>query len=89
MTKGIPANSVATDAPCMVVCSLDKYFQKRKAKGLEEAVEYVRSIKERFGRRPFPKEMREEFIYFVSKNNIGDYPEFPLSFSWTMDMRNS
>lgn len=80
VTKDIPANSVATGAPCKVVCSLDEYFQKRKAKGLEEAIEYVRSIKERFGRRPFPKEMREEFIYFVDKNNIADYPEIPVKF---------
>ena len=59
---------------------MDEYFQKRKAKGLEEAIEYVRSIKERFGRKPFPKEMREEFIYFVDKNNIDDYPEIPIKF---------
>lgn len=80
VTRDIPANSVATGIPCKVVCTLKEYFQKRKAKGLAEAVEYVRSIYERFGRRPFPEEMREEFIYFVDKDNIEDYPEIPIKF---------
>lgn len=78
VTKDIPANSVATGIPCKVVCSLDEYYKKRKAKGLAEAVEYVRSIHERYGRRPCPEEMREEFIYFVDKGNIADYSEIPI-----------
>lgn len=78
IAKDIPANSVAAGVPCKVVCSLDEYYQKRKQIALGEAVEYVRSIKERFGRRPLISEMREEFIYFVDKRNIGDYPEIPI-----------
>ena len=78
VTKDIPANSVATGAPCKVVCSLDEYYAKRKQKSLDEAIEYVCSIQERFGRRPKSSEMREEFIYFVDKRNVDDYPEIPI-----------
>lgn len=73
VTHDIPDNSVATGAPCRVVCSIDEYYRKRKQKGLAEAVEYVRAFQERFGRDPLPKEMTEEFIYFVNKNNIDKY----------------
>ena len=73
MNRSIPANSVATGNPCRVVCSLDEYYEKRKQKGLFEAVEHVKAIRERFGRDPLPQEMYEEFIYFVNRDNAEEY----------------
>lgn len=78
VTKDIPANSVATGVPCRVVCSLDEYYHKRKQKALDEAVDYVQSIRERFGREPKAEELYEEFIYFVDKRNVDDYPQLPI-----------
>lgn len=78
VTKDIPANSVATGVPCRVVCSLDEYYNKRKQRALDEAVDYVRSIRERFGREPKAEELYEEFIYFVDKRNVDDYPQLPI-----------
>lgn len=75
VTHDIPACSVAVGAPCKVVCSLDKYYKKRKEKGLAEAIEYVKAIQHRFGRNPLPSEMREEFIYFVNRDNVDLYEE--------------
>lgn len=82
VTHDIPANSVAMGAPCRVVCSLHKYYQKRKSKGLEEAVEYVKAFQKRFGRNPLPSELREEFIYFVDASNADQYERegVPLHF---------
>ena len=64
-----PANSVAVGAPfCRVVCSLDEYYQKRKVKGLQEAVERMLGLfqKRIFGRDPFGlMNYMKEFIYFV------------------------
>jgi hypothetical protein len=40
---------------------------------LNEAIEYIGSIYSRFGRRLYPSEMREEFIYFVNAENVIDY----------------
>lgn len=73
VTRDIPPNSVAIGAPCRVVCSLDEYYQIRKTKGLEEAVEYVKAFQKRFGRDPLPRELREEFIYFTDASNAEQY----------------
>ncbi len=73
VNRDIPANSVATGNPCRVVCTMDEYYKKRKQLGLAEAVEHVIAIRERFGRNPYPSELREEFIYFVDKNNDKSY----------------
>lgn len=73
VTHDIPADSVAVGVPCRVVCSLDEYYQKRKAKGLSEAVEHVKAFQENFGRDPLPHELYEEFIYFVDASNVEEY----------------
>ena len=65
VTKDIPANSVAIGRPAKVVCSLDDYYQKRKKLHVTEALDYARSIKERFGRRPVITEFNEEFPLFL------------------------
>lgn len=78
VTKDIPANSIATGSPCKVIMSLEDYYQKRLAKSEEEALEYARSIQERFHRRPVPADFWEEFIWFVSGNEIDKYPEIPI-----------
>lgn len=79
ISRSIPSNSVAVGNPCKVICSLDDYFQKRKSKGLSEAIEYINNIYASTGRRPLLSEMREEYIYFVDKNNIDDYlPYMPI-----------
>lgn len=79
VSHDIPANSVAVGNPCRVVCSLEEYYEKRKIKAFDEAKEYIRTIYERYGRRPNLSEMREEFIYFVDKRNIAEYlPQMPI-----------
>lgn len=77
VTHDIPANSVAAGTPCRVLCTLDAYYEKRKAQGLEEAKEYVRSIRDRFHREAKVEEMKEEFIYFMDAHNVNDYPTLP------------
>lgn len=75
VTKSIPANSVAAGIPCKVVYSIDDYYQKRKEHALKEAVERVKCFEERWGRKPLPQELREEFIYYVNSDNVGMYEE--------------
>lgn len=76
VTHDIPTNSVAAGVPAKVICSIDDYYEKRKAQGLDEAREYVRSIRECFGREPLVTELYEEFIYFVDGRNINEYTDF-------------
>lgn len=78
VTKDIPANSIAVGAPCKVVMSLEEYYQKRLRQYESEALDYARSIFERYGRKPIPADFWEEFPLFVSGNEIEDYPDIPI-----------
>lgn len=64
VNKDIPANCVAAGVPAKVICSLDKYFEKRKVACVEEAFEYARSIKERFDRTPTIADFGKNFLCF-------------------------
>lgn len=78
VNRDIPSNSVATGVPCKVLCSLDDYHEKRKQRSVEEAFDYAKSIKERFGRMPVVEDFWEEFPLFVDAENINDYPMLPI-----------
>ena len=78
VTKDIPANSIAVGAPCKVVMTLEEYYLKRLVKSENEALDYARSIQERYHRKPTPSDFWEEFIWFVSGDEIDKYPEIPI-----------
>ena len=78
VTKDIPSNSVAVGSPCRVVMTIDEYYQKRLKCCEKEALDYALSIQERFGRKPRLEEMREEFIWFVSGDEVDNYPMIPI-----------
>ena len=78
VSKNIPANSVAAGVPAKVICSLDEYFEKRKSTCIEEAFEYARSIKERFGKIPVASDFWEEFPLFVDGADVHKYPMIPI-----------
>jgi len=76
VTRDIPSNSVAVGAPARVVCTLDEYYQKRKEKCVGEALDYAKSIEERFNRRPKIQEFWEEFSLFIDGSE--DCPQLPI-----------
>jgi hypothetical protein len=78
VTKDIPANSIAVGAPCKVVMYLEDYYQKRLGQYEAEALDYAKSITERFGRKPTSADFWEEFPLFVSGDEIDKYPEIPI-----------
>lgn len=75
VTKDIPSNSVAVGMPCKVVCSLEEYYKKRQNQCIPEALDYARSIQERYGRRPTTLDFWDEFPLFVDGDKIDQYPE--------------
>lgn len=75
VTKNIPANSIAVGIPCKVVSTIDDYYTKRQTQCISEALDYARSIKERFGREPVTTDFWEEFPLFIDGDKIDDYPE--------------
>lgn len=78
VNKSIPAGSVAAGLPCRVICSITDYYNKRKEKALDEAKDYVRAFRKRNGRNPNASELWEEFVWFVDKSNIDNYPDIPI-----------
>lgn len=65
VTKDIPSNCLAVGTPCKPIISIEAYYDKRKKLCVDEAIDFARSIKERFDRLPFVEEFREEFPLFI------------------------
>lgn len=80
VTKDIPANSIAVGVPCRVVSSLEEFYQRRLAVSEAEAMDYARSIVERFHREPVAADFREEFPFFVNGDEVRLYPTIPIRF---------
>lgn len=78
VTKDIPDNSVVAGIPAKVLCTIDEYFERRKKDCIQEAFEYARSIKERFGRMPVESDFWEEFPLFVNGNEIEEFNTIPI-----------
>lgn len=78
ITSSIPENSVVAGSPAKVICSLNEYYKKRKSKSLEESFILAREIEKVYQRRPVPSDFKEEFVYFVSGNEVDKYPEIPI-----------
>lgn len=78
ITKDIPSNSVVAGSPARVICTLEEYYEKRKVKALEESLAVANEIEKYYKRKPVPTDFREEFVYFVSGNEVEKYPELPI-----------
>lgn len=73
VTKDIPSDSVVSGIPARVVCTLDEYYQKRKAKAAVEAKQYARDLYNYRGSRPTVEDFWEEFALFYHEEE--NYPK--------------
>lgn len=73
ITKSMPPNSVIAGAPAKVICSLQDYYEKRKVKSYQEAVDYGLSILES-GRTPKLEDFTEEWVHFITKEEYENNP---------------
>lgn len=73
VTKDMPSDVVIGGQPARVLCSLEDYYAKRKKQCVAEALEYARSIQERFNRKPVPSDFWEEFHLFIDKENLNEF----------------
>ncbi len=68
VVKGeFPPNVVIAGTPARIVCTLEEFYERRKRKSLQEAFEYIRIFKHRFGRLPKEDEMRAWFPLFLER----------------------
>ena len=56
-----PDNSVIAGNPAKVICSLNDYYQKRKEKSEDEAIEYAKLYKKKYGEYPSIQAMGDFF----------------------------
>lgn len=73
VTKHVPSDSVVAGVPARVVCTLDEYYQKRKAVAVNEAKQYARDLYQYRGVRPTVEDFWEEFALFYHEEE--NYPE--------------
>lgn len=73
VTKDVPSDSVVAGVPARVVCTLDEYYQKRKAVAVNEAKQYARDLYQYRGVRPTVEDFWEEFALFYHEEE--NYPE--------------
>lgn len=79
VTKDIPSNSVAAGAPARVLCTLEEFYEKRRKACVEEALEYARSIVDRYNRKPTIEDFHEEFVLFTDGNDISNHRPWMIS----------
>lgn len=75
ITKDIPSNSVAAGCPCKVICSIDEYYEKRREAQVSEAIDLGVSIIERYHRDPKITDFKEEWVMFLTEDDMKRYPE--------------
>lgn len=78
VNKDVPDNSVVAGSPAKIICTLEEYYQKRKTQSLEEAFNLAREIQKKYNRKPVPEDFKEEFVFFVSGDEVSKYPNLPI-----------
>lgn len=66
----VTGDSVWGGVPARRICSLEHYREKRQAAQVEEAKEFVRAFRERWGRDPREEEVPEYFFLFADPDNL-------------------
>lgn len=64
----IDGNSIWGGVPGKRICSLEEYYDRRKRKQLDEAVEIYKRYKQRFQKVP-PKELFHEYFYLFTSSS--------------------
>lgn len=64
----VESDSVYAGNPAKKIMTLDEYCEERRSKQLEEAVEFVKEYKKRFGENPSEDKLNEYFFLFKPTN---------------------
>lgn len=66
----IPSNCVIAGSPAKVICSIEDFFEKRKKKQYDEAVQIVKTYRARFGGNPPKERLPAYFFLFEPRENL-------------------
>jgi acetyltransferase-like isoleucine patch superfamily enzyme len=79
-----PNDVVIGGNPARIICSLEKYFQKRKSSQVEEAKIYARKYYEKYKKMPSIKEMGAFFYLFI-KREYNELKKYDIFTAWNGD----
>lgn len=97
----IPSNCVIGGNPAKVICTIEEYYNKRKDKQLNEAVDIVKNYYDVYGKIPKKEILREYFWIFENRNGnlnktfddvihlVGNYEQSLNKFNTTKSIFNS
>lgn len=74
VTKNIPSNFVAVGSPAKVIYGIEEYYLKRKKEAVLEAIEYVKTIRQKLNRNPTFEDLFEEFGLSIDGSEIDSHP---------------
>lgn len=63
VTKDIPDNMIVVGNPAKIVCTLEDFYKKRKARVVEDAFRLANIIRKEKGREPLASEIGYPFLY--------------------------
>lgn len=66
----IPSNCVVAGSPAKVICSIEQFFEKRKNRQYNEAVQIVKTYRDRFGKNPPKEYLPAYFFLFEPREKI-------------------
>lgn len=75
----IPDNCVVAGNPAKVICSIDRFYEKRKMYEMDCAVNNVQLSQQKIGRNPTLDEMGDAFAWLYlphTEETIAAYPQF-------------
>ena len=81
----IEHDSVWDGVPARKICTLDQYRDKRAAKQLSEAKQFVQLFHLRHGRDPKPEEVPEYFFLFADQNHLNERYRAQLGLMGTLE----
>ena len=67
VTRDVPSNSVVAGNPAKVICSLDVFYEKRKARQINDAFRLANIIRVEKNREPSIQEMGSFFFLFLPR----------------------
>lgn len=84
VTKSFPDNVVIAGNPAKVICPLDDFYKKRKDRQLQDAVNYVKIVNEKYNMDPSIKEMGGFASLFLPRKEK-DIVMSGIKWSWSGD----
>lgn len=86
VVKGdFPSNSVIAGNPAKVICTLDRYVEKRKAAVLQEALMCVKHVYETTGKMPTVRQMGDGYAWLYLPRTIQTIEQYPTFFMLAAD----